>query len=153
MRHFDFAPLYRSTVGFDRLVSLLDGISGFDNEQTTYPPYNIERLGDNQYRISLALAGFTPEDINITAEQSVLTVEGRKVGKEEGDYLHQGISVRPFRRVFNLSEYLQVKEATFDNGLLKIVLMREVPEAMKPRRIAIVGAGNENHKADNSQAA
>ena len=94
-----------------------------------------------------------PAEIALTAEQSALTVEGRKAGKVDGDYLHQGINMQPFRRVFNLSEHMQVKDATFDNGLLKIVLMQDMPEAMKPRRIAIVGAGNENQKAENTQAA
>jgi len=150
MRTYDLPTLRRSTVGFDRLLNLVnDATVGDDN----YPPFDVERTGENQYRISLALAGFAPQDIDITAEQSALTVEGRKAGKEDGDYLHQGISVRPFRRVFNLSEHMQVKDATFDNGLLKIVLMREVPEAMKPRRIPIVGAGNENQKTENTQAA
>ena len=150
MRTYDLPALRRSTVGFDRLLNLVnDATVGDDN----YPPFDVEILGENQYRISLALAGFTPQDIDITAEQSVLAVEGRKAGKEDGDYLHQGISMRPFRRVFNLSEHIQVKDATFDNGLLKIVLMRELPEAMKPRRIPIVSAGNENQKTENTQAA
>jgi molecular chaperone IbpA len=150
MRTYDLPALRRSTVGFDRLLNLVnDATVGDDN----YPPFDVERTGENQYRISLALVGFAPQDIDITAEQSALTVEGRKAEKEDGDYLHQGISVRPFRRVFNLSEHMQVKDATFDNGLLKIVLMREVPEAMKPRRIPIVGAGNENQKTENTQAA
>ena len=150
MRTYDLQTLRRSTVGFDRLLNLEnDATVGDDN----YPPFDVERTGENKYRISLALAGFTPEDIDITAEQSALTVEGRKAGKEDGDYLHQGISVRPFRRVFNLSEHMQVKDATLDNGLLTIVLVREVPEAMKPRRIAIVGTGNENHKTENTQVA
>jgi len=150
MRTYDLPTLRRSTVGFGRLLNLVnDATVGDDN----YPPFDVERTGENQYRISLALSGFTSEDIDITAEQSALTVEGRKAGKEDGDYLHQGISVRPFRRVFNLSEHVQVKDATFDNGLLKIVLMREVPEAMKPRRIAIVGTGDENQKTETTQAA
>ena len=150
MRTYDLPTLRRSTVGFDRLLNLVnDATVAEDN----FPPFDVERTGENQYRISMALAGFAPQDIDITAEQSALAVEGRKVGKEDGDYLHQGISVRPFRRVFNLSEHMQVKDATFDNGLLSIVLMREIPEAMKPRRIPIVGAGNESQKTENTQAA
>ena len=150
MRTYDLPTLRRSTVGFDRLLNLVnDATVAEDN----FPPFDVERTGENQYRISLALAGFTPEDIDITAGQSALTVEGRKAGKQGGDYLHQGISVRPFRQVFNLSEHMQVKDATFDNGLLKIVLMREVPEAMKPRRIAIVDPGNENRTTETTQAA
>ncbi|MET3840507.1 Hsp20 family protein [Bradyrhizobium sp. OAE829] len=150
MRTYDLPTLRRSTVGFDRLLNLVsDATVAEDN----FPPFDVERTGENQYRISMALAGFAPQDIDITAEQSALAVEGRKVGKEDGDYLHQGISVRPFRRVFNLSEHMQVKDATFDNGLLNIVLIREIPEAMKPRRIPIVGAGNESQKTENTQAA
>ena len=150
MRTYDLPTLRRSTVGFDRLLNLVnDATVGDDN----YPPFDVQRTGENQYRISLALPGFTPEEIAITAEQSALTIEGGKAEKEDGDYLHQGISMRPFRRVFNLSEHIQVKDATFENGLLNIALVREVPEAMKPRRIAIVGTGNDNQKTENTQAA
>jgi len=137
MRTFDFAPLWRSTIGFDHLADLVNGLAQETGE--TYPPYNIERIGEDAYRITLALAGFDPAEIAITAEQNILTVEGQKVGKEEGEYLYRGIAARPFRRVFNLADYVQVKQATFENGLLKIELVREVPEAMKPRRILING--------------
>jgi molecular chaperone IbpA len=150
MRTYDMSPLWRSTVGFDRLLNRVnDAISDSDN----YPLYDIERTGEDQYEISLALAGFTPEDVTITAEQSMLTVEGRKAEKVGRNYLYQGIPVRPFRRVFNLSEYIQVKDATFENGMLRIVLAREVPEAMKPRRIAIEVAGNVNQNGEQKQAA
>jgi molecular chaperone IbpA len=150
MKTYDLPTLRRSTVGFDRLLNLVnDATVGDDN----YPPFDVQRTGENQYRISLALPGFTPEEIAITAEQSALTIEGGKAEKEDGDYLHQGISMRPFRRVFNLSEHIQVKDATFENGLLNIALVREVPEAMKPQRIAIVGTGNDNQKTENTQAA
>jgi molecular chaperone IbpA len=104
------------------------------------PPYNIERSSEDNYRISLALAGFSPDEVTITAEQNMLTVEGAKADKPETEYLYQGISARPFRRVFNLADFVQVKGASFEGGLLKIDLVREVPEAMKPRRIAINGA-------------
>jgi molecular chaperone IbpA len=117
--------------------------TGEDN----YPPYNIERTGEDHYQISLALAGFTPQEVTVTAEQEVLTVEGRKAEKRDHEYLYHGISARPFRRVFNLANYVQVK-----NGLLKIELVREVPEAMKPRRIAI-NAGNDNHVIEHQKAA
>jgi molecular chaperone IbpA len=140
MRTYDLSPLWRSTVGFERLLNLVEGVV---NDSDNYPLYDIARTGEDQYQISLALAGFTPEDITITAEQSTLTVEGRKADKSDHDYLYQGISVRPFRRVFNLAEYVQVKDATFDNGMLRIALVREVPEAMKPRRIAIEAVGNQ----------
>ena len=136
MRTFDPAPLWRSTIGFDRLVDLLDQSTRW-TANDTYPPYNIERSSEDNYRISLALAGFSPEEITITAEQNVLTVEGSKAQKAETQYLYQGISARPFRRVFNLADFVQVKGASFEGGLLKIDLVREVPEAMKPRRIAI----------------
>jgi molecular chaperone IbpA len=151
MRTFDPTPLWRSTVGFDRLFNLLDEslrLTGEDN----YPPYNIERTGEDHYQIALALAGFTPDEVTITAEQNVLTVEGRKAEKGDHQYLYQGISSRPFRRVFNLADYVQVKGASFEGGMLKIDLVREIPEAMKPRRIAI-SAGNENQKIEHKKAA
>ena len=136
MRTFDPAPLWRSTIGFDRLVDLLDQSTQW-TANDTYPPYNIERSSEDNYRISLALAGFSPDEVTITAEQNMLTVEGAKAEKPETEYLYQGISARPFRRVFNLADFVQVKGASFEGGLLKIDLVREVPEAMKPRRIAI----------------
>jgi molecular chaperone IbpA len=148
MRTYDLSPLWRSTIGFDRLLNLAN--EPIDDGEN-YPLYDIERTAEDQYQISLALAGFTPEDVTITAEQSTLTVEGRKADEGEHDYLHRGIFVRPFRRVFNLADYVQVKDATFDNGLLRIALAREVPEAMKPRRIAI--DGNDNRTGDQTQAA
>jgi molecular chaperone IbpA len=128
MRTYDFAPLWRSTIGFDRLLDLAETAqrAGEDN----YPPYNIERLAEDRYLISLAVAGFSPDDISITAEQNVVTVEGGKPDKAEREFLHRGISTRSFKRQFNLADYEQVKSAAFDNGLLKIELVREIPEAM-----------------------
>jgi molecular chaperone IbpA len=152
MGTFDFTPLWRSTVGFDRLFNLLDESTRWTAEEHNYPPYNIERGGEDHYWISLALAGFKPEEVTITAEQNVLTVEGHKGEKEDHKYLYQGISARPFRRVFNLADYVEVKNATFEGGLLKIELVREVPEAMKPRRIA-VSAGNDNRQIGHKKAA
>jgi molecular chaperone IbpA len=140
MRTYDFSPLWRSTIGFDHLADLVDS-SLRQATDDNYPPYNIERSSEDHYRITLALAGFAPEDVTLTAEQSTLTIEGRKTGKDEREYLYQGIAARPFRRTFNLADYVQVKEASFQNGLLTIDLAREIPEAMKPRRIAINGAG------------
>jgi molecular chaperone IbpA len=137
MRTYDFAPLWRSTIGFDRLFDLLDETQ--HRAEDNYPPYNIERLGEDRYQISLALAGFGPDEIAVTAEQNVLTVEGRKSDKDQHEYLYQGISARPFKRQFNLADYVQVKTASFDNGLLRVELVREIPEAMKPRRVAING--------------
>jgi molecular chaperone IbpA len=133
---YDFTPFWRSSIGFDRLFDLVDAAQ--QQTEAHYPPYNIERLGDDRYQISLALAGFQPDEINVTAEQNVLTIEGRKTD-EKREYLYQGISERQFRRQFNLADYVQVRNASFDNGLLRIELVREIPEAMKPRRIAIDG--------------
>lgn len=151
MRNLDVNSLWRSTIGFDRLFNLIEESSRWAGEDH-YPPYNIALLAEDHYQISLALAGFTPDEIAITAEQNVLTVEGRKSDKAEHQYLYQGISARPFRRVFNLADYVVVKGAAFDAGLLKIDLVREVPEAMKPRRITI-GAGNDNQKIEQQKAA
>lgn len=136
MRSFDPSLLGRSTVGFDHLFDLVDASmrsAGEDN----YPPYNIERIGDDKYQITLALAGFSAEELVIKAEQNVLSIEGRKADKANRTYLYEGISSRPFRRVFNLADFVDVTGASFEDGLLKIDLVRELPEAMKPRRIAI----------------
>jgi molecular chaperone IbpA len=135
MTTFDLAPLWRSTVGFDRLFNLLE-----DSVEWT----------EDRYRISLALAGFSPDEVTITAEQNVLTVEGRKASKGTHQYLYQGISWRPFRCQFNLAEYVQVKGASFEDGMLKIDLLREVPEALKPRQIPI-NAVNDNEKLEHQQ--
>ncbi len=152
MRTLDLSSLWRSSVGFDRLLDLIDESARWTGEENHYPPCNIERTGEDQYQISLALAGFTADEVSITAEQNVLTIEGRKGEKGEHQYLYQGISARPFRRVFNLADYVEVKSASFDGGLLKIDLVREVPEAMKPRRIAI-NAGNDNKTIEHKRAA
>jgi len=135
MRTFDLAPLYRSTVGFDRLFSMLDG---FDTAPG-YPPYNIERTGENDYRISVAVAGFAENELSIESKENTLTIKGEKQVKEEksGDVLYQGIAARAFERVFQLADYVQVKGATLENGLLHVDLVREIPEAKKPRQIAI----------------
>jgi molecular chaperone IbpA len=138
MRTYDFSPLWRSTIGFDRLFDLAETAQRATEDN--YPPYNIERLGEDSYQISLAVAGFTPEEISITAEQNVVTIEGNRSEKTQREYIYRGISTRAFKRQFNLADYVQVKNASFDNGLLKIELVREIPEAMKPRRIAINGA-------------
>jgi molecular chaperone IbpA len=137
MRTYDFSPLWRSTVGFDRLFDLVEAAQRATEDH--YPPYNIERVGDDSYQISLAVAGFSPDEISITAEQNVVTIEGSKPEKADREFLYRGISTRQFKRQFSLADYVQVKDASFDNGLLKIELVREIPEAMKPRRIAING--------------
>jgi molecular chaperone IbpA len=151
MRTFDPAPLWRSTIGFDRLFDLLDASSQWMTEDN-YLPYNIERIREDRYQISLALVGFTADEVTITAEQNVLIIEGAKSQKTKHQYLHKGISTRPFRRIFNLADYVQVRGASFTNGLLKIELVREVPEAMKPRRIAI-NTGKSDQQIEHKQAA
>ena len=147
MRSYDFSPLWRSTVGFDRLFDLAE--SAQRATEDNYPPYNIERLGEDRYQISLAVAGFSPDEISVTAEQNVVTIEDGRTEQTEREYLYRGICTRVFKRQFNLADYVQVKDATFDNGLLKIELVREIPEAMKPRRIAINGVTPDNlHKLE-----
>ena len=135
---YDWTPLWRSTIGFDRLFDVLDEVQRTAEE--SYPPYNIERLDEDRFLISVALAGFTPDEVALTVEQNVLTLEGRKADKEGKTFLHRGISARDFKRQFTLADHVEVKGARFENGLLVIELQREVPEAMKPRRIPINGA-------------
>lgn len=139
MRHLDFAPLYRSTVGFDRLVGLLDAAAGFEGESNGYPPYNIERLADNEYRITMAVAGFTDADIKIDVKETALSVKGEKAAESEkaSEFLHRGIAQRTFERRFQLADYVEVKGAELKDGLLHIDLVRNLPERMKPRSIAI----------------
>jgi molecular chaperone IbpA len=151
MRTLDFTPLWRSTIGFDHLADLVEG-SLRQATDDNYPPYNIERSSDDHYRITLALAGFAPEDVSLTAEQNTLTIEGKKAAKEEREYLYHGIALRPFRRVFNLADYVQIKDASFRDGLLTVDLAREIPEAMRPRRIAINGA-SASQQIDQKKAA
>ena len=135
---YDWTPLWRSTIGFDRLFDVLDEVQRTAEE--TYPPYNIERLDENRFQISVALAGFSPDEVALTTEQNVLTLEGRKAEKDEKTFLHRGISTRSFKRQFTLADHVEVRKARFENGLLMIELQREIPEAMKPRRIPINGA-------------
>jgi len=151
MRTYDFSPLWRSTIGFDRLFDLAEAAqrAGEDN----YPPYNIERLADDRYQISLAVAGFAPDEISVTAEQNVVTIEGTKAEKAEREFLYRGISTRSFKRQYSLADHVEVKGAAFDNGLLKIELVRQIPEAMKPRRIAINGAPASNVQQIEAKAA
>lgn len=138
MRNFDFAPLYRSTVGFDHLSQLLDSIAQREQNQPSYPPYNIERLGQDDYRISMAVAGFTEAELTIQSEHQTLKVRGEKAADStERQYLHQGIAARNFERVFQLADHIKVVNAHLENGLLHIELRREVPETMKPRQIPI----------------
>ncbi|MEM8744247.1 MAG: Hsp20 family protein [Pseudomonadota bacterium] len=142
MRHFDLTPLYRSTVGFDRLASVFDSLASVDGDAPTYPPYNIERRGENEYRISMAVAGFGEEDLNIEVKENSVTVRGERSEKsDETDYLHRGIATRTFERRFQLADHVEVKGANLENGLLHIDLVRELPEAMKPRNVEINGGG------------
>ncbi len=136
MRTIDLTPLYRSVVGFDRLADLLDSAS--TEAASGYPPYNIERTGENAYRIEIAVAGFKSEDLNIEVKENLLTVQGRKVANDEAKrYLHRGLAERNFERRFQLADYVVVSDAHLADGLLSIALKRELPEALKPRRIEI----------------
>ena len=140
MRGFDFTPLFRSTVGFDRLPSLFDAASRLD-ETPSYPPYNIEKIGADSYRIVMAVAGFSPEELSVVAQANSLTITGKSQRDEtQAKYLHRGIAARSFERRFDLADHITVNGASLDNGLLSVDLVRQVPEAMKPRTIRIEGA-------------
>jgi molecular chaperone IbpA len=142
MRTFDLSPLYRSTVGFDRLFSLMDGVDAAPG----YPPYNIERTSENDYRVTVAVAGFGENDLSIESKENTLTIKGSKQqtkDEQTGEVLYQGIAARAFERVFQLADYVTVKNAAIENGLLHVDLVREIPEAKKPRQIPI---GNVNAK-------
>lgn len=149
MRTFDLSPLYRSTVGFDRLFSMMDGFEATPG----YPPYNIERTGENDYRVSVAVAGFGENDLSIESKENTLTIKGAKQAQTEqnGEVLYQGIAARAFERVFQLADYVQVKNAVLENGLLHVDLVREIPEAKKPRQIPI-GSANGNAKPQTVEA-
>jgi molecular chaperone IbpA len=136
--NFDFSPYRRSTVGFDRLFDLLETNSRFESTDS-YPPFDIVREGEDSYRITLAVAGFRPEDIEVVAQQNQLTVTGKRSDDEQGQYLHRGIAARSFERRFQLADFIEAGNAHFENGLLSIELRRVVPEAMKPRKIEISG--------------
>jgi molecular chaperone IbpA len=141
MRTFDLSPLFRSTVGFDRMTRLMESALNADDAAVSYPPYNIEKTGDDDYRIIMAVAGFAPEDIDVTQKEQVLLVAGRQ--SKDGDqrqYLHRGIAGRAFERRFQLADHIKVTGASLVNGLLHVELKREVPEAAKPRSIRITNA-------------
>ena len=145
MLNYDFAPFHRSTVGFDRLLSLLDKASGPEGAGQTYPPYNIERTGENAYRITLAVAGFAENELSVETRENTLTVRGSKETQQKGEtekreVLYQGIAARAFERRFHLADHVSASGASCENGLLHIDLVREVPEAQKPRTISIQGA-------------
>ena len=145
MRHVDFSPLYRSTVGFDRLFTMLDSLGQPDQAAQSYPPYNIERTGENTYRITMAVAGFDESELSIEAREHALTVKGEKKDEasEESQFLYRGIAKRAFERRFQLADHVEVRAASLKNGLLHIDLLREIPEAAKPRRIEIAAVARE----------
>jgi molecular chaperone IbpA len=141
MDRFDFSPLFRSTIGFDRLARLVDSAARVDSTAPSYPPYNIEKTGEDSYRLTMAVAGFAQDELDITVHENTLIVTAKAQPEEEnGRYLHRGIARRAFERRFSLADHLKVQGASLANGLLHVDLVREVPEAMKPRTIAINGA-------------
>ena len=154
---FDFAPLFRSGVGFDRVFDLLENatrVQALDN----WPPYDIEKAGEDRYRITMAVAGFAPGELNLTTQPNWLVVSGQKQGEEDAQYLHRGIATRSFVRRFELADHVQVKDARLENGLLTIELAREVPEEMRPRRIEVqawkgVGAGEQPKQVEHHKEA
>lgn len=154
MRHVDFSPLYRSTVGFDRLFNMLDTLGQPDNGQT-YPPYNIERTGEDAYRISMAVAGFGEDEISIEAHRNVLTVKGEKTDNdnEQSEFLYRGIAARAFERRFQLADFVEVSGAELKNGLLHIELKRNIPDEMKPRKIEIAKGDSKKARQIEAKAA
>jgi molecular chaperone IbpA len=148
MRSYDFAPLYRATVGFDRIADLMDRVLSSDVAQPTYPPYNIEKTAEDAYRISIAVAGFSPEDLTVEVRDGALHVAARKATEEtERNFLHRGIATRAFERRFALADHVRVTGAVHEHGMLHLDLVREMPEALKPRRIEIARAGDIEVKA------
>jgi molecular chaperone IbpA len=153
MRHFDLTPLYRSTIGFDRIGSLLDTLGAFESDAPSYPPYNIERVGENEYRISMAVAGFGDNDLAIEVKENTLLIRGEKQAEaEQTTYLHRGIAGRSFERKFQLADHVMVKGARLENGLLHVDLVRELPEAMKPRTIPITTKSDKPRVIDSKAA-
>ena len=154
MRSFDLTPFYRSTVGFDRLFSLLD--QSASESAPGYPPYNIERTGENNFRISVAVSGFSQNEISIVAKENTLTIKGEKVANENGqasEVLYRGIASRAFERQFQLADFVQVKNASLENGLLHVDLVREIPEAAKPRQIPITTSASAPQVTETKAAA
>lgn len=154
MRMLDFTPLFRSTVGFDHLARTLDTVSRLDEQAVAYPPYNIEKFDENSYRITMAIAGFSIDDVTITFQNRTLLVSGEvKKDSEKVEYLHRGIAGRPFERRFELADHIKVTDARMDNGLLYIDLVREIPEEMKPRSIPISSTLKSQKTLSSSKAA
>ncbi|WP_084861177.1 Hsp20 family protein [Salibaculum halophilum] len=146
MRHFDLAPLYRATVGFDQIADMMDRVLDNDPSTQTYPPYNIEKTDDDAWRISVAVAGFSESDLTVEVRENALLITGRKAEEADSEndqgrtFLHRGIATRAFERRFTLADHVRVEGATHENGMLHVDLVREVPEALKPRRIEIAKA-------------
>ncbi|SMX29794.1 Small heat shock protein IbpA [Pelagimonas phthalicica] len=148
MRHFDFAPLHRASIGFDQIADMMDRVLANDTPQQGYPPYNIEKTADDSYRISLAVAGFAEGDLSVEVKEQSLVVAGRKANADQAKYLHRGIATRAFERKFHLADHVRVTGASHENGMLHIDLTREIPEALKPRRIAIESAATKQVEKD-----
>jgi molecular chaperone IbpA len=142
MRLMDFAPLTRSSIGFDRLLDMIENVTQYE-QSDTYPPYNIEKTGEDAYRITLAVAGFEPEELTVTSQPNQLIVAGKKARNGTGEYLYQGIAGRAFQRHFSMADYIKVTGANLHNGMLTIDLVREIPESAKPRRIEIASGGQQ----------
>lgn len=155
MRNFDLSPLFRSSIGFDRMTRLLDAATRMDDSAFSYPPYNIEKTGENAYRITMAVAGFSEDDLNVTVQENSLVISGKlNKSEDEKKYLYRGIAGRAFERRFELAEHIRVSGASLVNGLLHVDLVREVPEAMKPRTIKIEAKGAPvQHQTIESEAA
>ena len=151
---YDLTPLYRSTVGFDSLASILDQVASFDNEADNYPPYNIERLTENEYRITMAVAGFGKQDVKIEVKENTLSIRGeKKEAEKERAFLHRGIASRAFERRFQLADYVEVRGADVKDGLLSVDLEREVPERLKPRLIEIGATAAKGNKTIDASVA
>ncbi len=156
MDRFDFSPLFRSTIGFDRLTRMVDAASRVDSAALSYPPYNIETTGEDAYRLTMAVAGFAPDEVEVTVHENSLLVTGKaKKDEDEGRYLHRGIARRAFERRFSLADHIKVVGGSLDNGMLHVDLVREVPEAAKPRKIEIAGSQPRvvEQKVEHQQAA
>jgi molecular chaperone IbpA len=153
MRSFDFSPLYRSTVGFDRLANMLETVTQFEPSAATYPPYNIEQIADNDYRISMAVAGFSDKDLSIEVKEGVLTITGKRAGEEaKTRFLYQGIAGRGFERRFQLADHMEVKGARLEHGLLHVEIVRVIPEEKKARKVAIASGKGAEPKVVESTA-
>ena len=154
MDRFDFSPLFRSTIGFDRLARLVDSAARVEGAAPSYPPYNIEKTGEDSYRLTMAVAGFSQDELDITVHENTLIVAGKAESRNEnGRYLHRGIARRAFERRFSLADHIKIAGASLDNGLLHVDLVREIPETMKPRTIKISGSETAQPQVSEHKAA